>query len=206
MNDTPHVRRITRLVNDRSSHIFIILDTVSNAAGTLLRLYSDLSTGHCSRTGCHVGRLRHLCLHRVSRLLSAKECHRLYEHCLHSAVDRLGNCGFNLFAACRRHAVISCNRLLDARVLCCCVRRYNVRIAVLPTLSFVHASGSNRPSVTCVHDTMIPGIRNDSDGIFLARNFVYEGICNRISGLRHNKSSCATDLVNTILDITRVRV
>ncbi len=206
MNSPRQVGSITGLVASKR-HGVMILSTVSKAAGALIRVSSCLRGGGPSNTGRMVGHLRGGCGRRVGRLFSARRCHRGNVRLLGMHFRLLHSCAGSLFALFRRHVMLTRNRLLSAAVMGCCLRRRNIGSMLLPTLSFVHASGGTRPSLPCVGRHLTRRLRTGpSTRVCVARNFVYHGTCNRISGLRHNNDSCDTSLVNTTMGTSRVRV
>lgn len=206
MNSTRHVGRMTGLVASNRRGV-IILSTVSNAAGALIRVSSCLCGGGPRNTGRVVGGLRTGCGRRISRLCTARRCGRGNLRIVGSRFSCVHSCAGSLFALFRRGIILTRKRLVSATVIGFCLRRYNIGSMLLPTLRFVHASGGTRPSPMCVGRGLRTRLRLcPSVSVCVARNFVYHGTCNRVSGLRHNNDSCATSLVNTTIGTSRVRV
>lgn len=207
MNSPRHVGKMTSLIARSNRPAFVMLSTVDNAAGSLIRVSSCLCGGGPRNTGRMVGGLRGGCVRRIRSLCSASRvggaAHRFLRNrfgCLHSFAG-------SLFASFRRGDVITRNRVVDAGVIMGCLGRRNMGTMLLDTLSFVHASGGTRPSPRCVGRGLSTVVRRGRNcRVCVARNFVYHGTCNRMSGLRHNNDSCATSLVNTTLPTSRVRV
>ncbi len=207
MNSTREVGSIYRLVAGSKAPGVVILSTVSNAAGALIRVSSCLCGGGPRNTGGMVGGLRRGCVGRMRRLFTASGCGGGALSFLDSRFSCLHDFAGVLFASFRRGIVLTRNRVVDAGVMAGCLGRYNIGAVLLSTLSFVHASGGTRPSFGCVGRGVYRLVRTGPNcRVCVARKFVYHGTCNRISGLLHKNSSCATYLVNTTLGDRRVRV
>lgn len=185
----------------------MILSTVSNAAGALIRVSSCLCGGGPRNTGRVVGELRTGCGRRVSRLCSARRCGRGALSFMGSMFSCVHSCAGSVFALFRRGIVLTRKRVVSAGVIAGCLYRRNMGTALVPTLRCVHASGGDRPSLACVHRGLSTRLRTGPNcRVCVARKFVYHGTCNRVSGLRHKKDSCATSLVKTTVGTSRVRV
>lgn len=205
IKSTREVGSMTGLVAKR--HGVMILSTVSNAAGSLIRVSSCLCGGGPSKTGRIVGGLTRGCCNRVRRLCDASRCGRGTGRLVGRRFSRVHAFAGSLFALFRRGIILTRNRLVSANVVGLCLGRYNVGSILVPTLSCVHASGGTRPSPICVGRGLVGLLsKRGSTSLFVARNCVYQGTCNRVSGLRHNNDSCDTSLVNTTVNTRRVRV